>query len=335
MENQDNSSCELYTDSIHNELKRNKDDINSSKHFCEHIPSNYGEYPRIIEICWEVASHLNYIGKTSLDDNKLKTYCSYLNYLLYDMVLNSNVGSDNYKFIYYIHTPWRRIISKPDFYKKEICQPIFSNMDKKYYAKWKKMFDYCTNSTYIQEKLSPTDSCAKSYCKYIDENKDLFGEFTKVCSIQNKKECPPFFKDCEKNIPSYILNLPQCREYKKSSESSQVTDKGVTVQMSADTARTLQETPLDSSSPMNQSSSSYSNTAMLTTFPTLTILAASLLMYKLTPFGSWLRPHLQRMTKINNISDEEGTELSYTSEYNDINSNEESYNIAYYSGENY
>ncbi|SBS92960.1 PIR Superfamily Protein [Plasmodium ovale curtisi] len=333
MSNQDNHSCELYTDSIHTELKRNKD-VNSSKHFCQNISSVINQYPGIKEVCWEVASYLNYIGKKTLDSNTAKTYCSYLNYLLYDKIINSNVDSNHSKIIYYIHTPWRRIISEPDFYKKDICQPIFRNMDKEYYAKWKKMFDYCANSTYIQEKLSPKDSCAKSYCKYIDENKELYSHLTDVCSIQNKNECPPFFKDCEKNIPSYILNLPQCEEYKKSGESSHVTDEEVTGKASAGTLRTIQEIPLDSSPSMNQSSSSYSNTAMLTTFPTLTILVASLLMYKLTPFGSWLRPHLQRMTKINNFLDEEDTQLSYTSEYNDINSNNESYNIAYFSGEN-
>ncbi|SBT84621.1 PIR protein [Plasmodium ovale] len=334
MPSQDHDSCELYTNSILKELKENEDE-NGSKHFCNSASLNIRKYTSIKKICWKVASQLNYIGKILLDDNKMKTYCSYLNYLLYDEIIKNNEVTNHAKTIVSFRTPWNTVISDPNFSKKDFCRLVFHNMDKEYYEKWKKMFDYCTNYKHILEELLSKNTCANSYCKYIDENKDLFEEFTKVCSIRTNNVCPPFFEDCKQNIPSNILDLPQCKEYKKSGESSQVTDEGVTRQASADTLSTLQETPLDSSPPMNQSSTSYSNTAMLTTFPTLTILVGSLLMYKLTPFGSWLRPHLQRMTKINNISDEEGTQLSYTSEYNDINSNEGSYNIAYYSGENY
>ncbi|SBT74492.1 Plasmodium vivax Vir protein, putative [Plasmodium ovale] len=324
----DHDSCELYADSIYTELKSNED-VERSKHFCENVKSFISKYPGMEKVCWEVASYLSYIGDKLLDNNKVKTYCSYVKYLLYYEIIKNKKIANHYEILSSFNIPWYTIISEENFSEMDNCRPEFPKIPIHYYEKWKKMFDYCINYAHIKEQLSPKNFCAKSYCQYIDENEDLYTEFTELCKNQDDDYCPPFFKDCENNIPSAILDLPQCSEYKKSIQDSQVTAEGDTVRESSSTLYPLQETQHDSSGPMS-SSSPYSNTAMLTIFPTLSVLATSLLMYKLTPFGSWLRPHLQRMTKISNSSNKERNQSSYETEYNDINSNDGSYNIAYY-----
>ncbi|SBT58568.1 PIR Superfamily Protein [Plasmodium ovale wallikeri] len=326
----DDFSCELYTDRIHKELESNAN-LDSSKEFCQYVTSISNSYPGIEKVCWEVASHLNHIGKNILDDNNAKTYCSYLKYLLYDKIIKNYDVSKYSLIISYFEIPWNRIISRYGFYNKEICRPVFHNMANEYYHKWKEMFDYCTNYTYIRSKLSAKDTCAKSYCQYIDRHKNLYTELMTICTIEDDNNCTPFFTDCQKNNPSEILDLPECEEYKRSRDDQLNTADGVSKQELSTGESDSQEASLDLSTSMSTSSPSYSNSAMLTIFPTLSVLATSLLMYKLTPFGSWLRPHLQRMTKSSNSSNKESRQSPYATEYN---SNDASYNIAYYSGEN-
>ncbi|SBT58570.1 PIR Superfamily Protein [Plasmodium ovale wallikeri] len=329
----DQDSCELYTDIIFNELKENED-VKRYESSCEYILSHYDKYPRIKQLCLNVASYLNNIGKKTLDDNIEKTYCSYVKYLLYDEIIKNEEITNHYKILSSFNIPWNTVISQGNFSEMDNCRPEFPNIHIDYYEKWKKLFDYCINYDPIKEQLSSKNSCAKSYCQYINENKDLYTEFTELCKNRDDKNCPSFFQECKQNIPNNILVLPACEVYNKSLQPQQDRVEEVTGQAPAVTLHIQHEDHSASSDHMQTSPSLHSNTAMLTIFPTLSVLATSLLMYKLTPFGSWLRPHLQRMTKINNISDIEGTQLSYTSEYNDINSNEGSYNIAYYSGEN-
>ncbi|SBT59562.1 PIR Superfamily Protein [Plasmodium ovale wallikeri] len=326
-------SCELYADSIYTELK-SKENVERSKHFCQNVKYFISKYPGIEKLCWEVASYLSYIGNKLSDDNKVKTYCSYVKYLLYDEIIKNKEITNHYEILISFNIPWNTIISNGDFNKKDNCRPEFPNIPIHYDEKWKKMFDYCLNYDPIQKKLSSENSCAKSYCQYIDKNKGLYTEFKALCANQDEYYCPSFFQECEKNIPNEILDLPACAEYKKSLQPQQDALEEVTGQASGDTHHTSPEDHPASSDHMESSSSLHSNTAMLTIFPTLSVLVTSLLMYKVTPFGSWLRPHLQRMTKISNSSVKESIQSLYPTEYIDINSNEGSYNIAYYSGEN-
>ncbi|SBT58580.1 PIR Superfamily Protein [Plasmodium ovale wallikeri] len=326
-------SCELYSESIQRELKSNGD-VNGSKQFCESVKSFISKYSGIEKVCWEVASYLSYIGNKLSDDNKVKTYCSYVKYLLYDEIIKNKEITNHYEILITFNIPWNTIISNGDFNKKENCRPEFPNIPIHYDEKWKKMFDYCINYDPIQRKLSSENSCAKSYCQYIDENKGLYTEFKELCANHDEYYCPSFFQECEKNIPNNILVLPACEEYNKSLLPKQGAIEEATGQASGDTLRTSNEDHPSSSDHMKTSPSLHSNTTMLTIFPTLSVLVTSLLMYKVTPFGSWLRPHLQKMTKLNNSSVKESIQSSYETEYIDINSNEGSYNIAYYSGEN-
>ncbi|SBT83068.1 PIR protein [Plasmodium ovale] len=334
MPNQDQDSCEFYTDIILKELKENED-VKSYANYCDYISSIYGIYPGIEQLCLNVALYLNNIGKKALDDNTEKTYCSYVKYLLYDEIIKNKEITKHYEILISFSTPWYTIISDGNFSKMDNCRQEFLKIPIHYYEKWKTMFDYCINYAPIKEQLSFKNSCAKSYCQYIDENKDLYTEFKELCTNQGDYYCPSFFQECKKNIPNNILVLLACEEYKKSLQPQKNTIEEVTGQASADTLHTSHEDLPDSSNHMESSSSSHSNTVVLNIFPTLSVLVTSLLMYKLTPFGSWLRPHLQRITKISNSSGKDSRQLPYASEYIDINSNEESYNIAYYSGENY
>ncbi|SBT59553.1 PIR Superfamily Protein [Plasmodium ovale wallikeri] len=329
----DHDSCELYADSIYTELKSNED-VERSKHFCENVKSFISKYPGMEKVCWEVASYLSYIGKKKLDDNTEKTYCSYVKYLLYDEIIKNKDITKHYEILSSFIIPWNTIISGEIFSEMDNCRPVFPNNNLYYYDKWKDMFDYCTNYTYIREKLSSKDTCAKSYCQYIDRSKDLFTEFVRICTIEDDNNCTPFFIDCQKNNPSIILDLPECEEYRKSRDDRLNTADGVSKQELFTGGPDSEEASLDLSTSMSTSSPSYSNSAILTIVPTLTVLATSLLMYKLTPFGSLLRPHLQRMTRTSNSSNKESRQSPYATEYNDINSNDASYNIAYYSGEN-
>ncbi|SBS99975.1 PIR Superfamily Protein [Plasmodium ovale curtisi] len=329
----DEYSCELNTEIIHKELESNVD-LDNSKQFCQYVTSISKNYPGIEEVCWEVASHLHHIGKNIVDDNTAEKYCSYLKYFLYDKIIKNYDVSKYSLIISYFHIPWNTIISDGYFTKKDSCRPLFPNNNLYYYDKWKEIFDYCTNYNYIREKLSAKDVCAKSYCQYIDRNKDLYTEFMTVCTIEDDNNCTPFLKDCRKNNPSKILDLPECEEYKRSRDDRLNTADEVTEQELLTGGSDSQKASFDLSTSMSTPSPSYSNSAILTIFPTLAVLGTSLLMYKLTPFGSWLRPHLQRMTKISNSSNKEGRQSPYETEYNDINSNDVSYNIAYYSGEN-
>ncbi|SBS82171.1 PIR protein [Plasmodium ovale] len=332
MPSQDQDSCELYTDIILKELKENED-VKSYENDCTYVSSIYGIYPGIKQLCLNVALYLNNIGKKTLDDDTEKTYCSYVKYLLYDEIIKNKEITKHYEILSSFRIPWNTIISKGYFTKMDNCKPLFHNIYIQYYEKWKKMFDYCINYTPIKEQLSPNNSCAKSYCKYIYENKDLYREFTELCKNRYDYNCPSFFQECKKNIPNNILVLPACEEYVKSLEPQQDTIEEATGQASADILHTSHEDHPDSSDHMESPSSPHSNTVVLTIFPTLSVLVTSLLMYKLTPFRSWLRPLLQRMTKVSNSSVKESMQPSYETEYIDINSNERSYNIAYYSGE--
>ncbi|SBS82450.1 PIR Superfamily Protein [Plasmodium ovale curtisi] len=267
----------------------------------------------------------NIVGKWNVNTYNNKN-CEYLNYWTYDKLINNNFKVDKNdlsksKVIGNITTLWK-VYS--DFYPN--CQLKKFNMSTEHFKYMKQLHDYSQNYLSIKEKLCfGKKSCKACYCTYINNVINVYTAVQKECQSPEGKELCTIFRaiEQEKNPKNLLLEM-KCNEESVDEflpvghQFSMGHEDGSNMDGEDDLGSSLERSP--SRAGLNAG---------------LSILGISVtsffLMYKFTPFQNWLNTVIRRLNRNKYFVDKEETDemLSYSSETEDANLQNNKINVSY------
>ncbi|SBT74278.1 Plasmodium vivax Vir protein, putative [Plasmodium ovale] len=267
----------------------------------------------------------NLVGKWNVSTYNNKN-CEYLNYWTYDKLINNNFNVDKNnlsksKIIGDVTTLWN-VYS--DFYRN--CQLKKINMSAGHFQYMKQLHDYAQNYLSIKEKRCfGKKSCKACYCTYINDVINVYTAVQEECQSPEGKELCTFFHaiEQEKN-PKILLQEMKCNEESVDEflpvghQFSMGHDDGGTMDREDDLGNSLEGSP--------------SRAALNAGLSILGISVISFfLMYKFTPFQSWLNTVTRRLNrnKYFVVKEENNEILSYSSETEDANLQNNELNLSY------
>ncbi|SBT58183.1 PIR Superfamily Protein [Plasmodium ovale wallikeri] len=252
--------------------------------------------------------------------------CEYLNYWTYNQLINNNFNVDENdlsksQVIKDIKTLWN-IYS--DFYPS--CKLKNYKMNTSHFKYMKELHDYSQNYLSIKEKRCLSNkSCKTCYCTYINGVVSVYSAVQEECQLSEDRELCTFFRtmEQEKN-PTNLLQEMKCNE-EGVDDFLPISQRlpggphgGTYMDGEGDEESSLEGSP--SRAGLNAG---------------LSILGISLisffLMYKFTPFQSWLHTVIRRLNRNKYFADNEETDemLPYSLETENADLQNTKLNISY------
>ncbi|SBT74012.1 PIR protein [Plasmodium ovale] len=269
-----------------------------------YVKSWFPNYPSIYSVSEKLLKCFYYVSY--MRDSKY-SYSERWNYLYYWMGDKILAKLDDTTSFYEVMRMYDFVRNITDSKSKNIYKEV--HISKEDFKNLKKIYDYSQNYPTILNKIRVNDNkCSKSYKEYIQEHSDLYNQLKQKCSSK-EEPCYSIFNYIKENSSHIDLSKLECTE-----SESVVTSHGggrdglsQTSLLPGGHEKMLREQDSFSGSPsqfmdgsyVNPSSSpSTSHTSFAITFSLLGGLFFSLVLYKFTPLGSWLRFHFPRKKNI-------------------------------------
>ncbi|CAG9479605.1 unnamed protein product [Plasmodium vivax] len=331
-------------------------DLNRYSKYCEAINSYFAQYPGLDTVCKKFARNFTSFSTVFLRDNSKDKRCDYLNFWVYDQIINIIKGKSDH--IYYeafpkILTVWNNMESMRYFTNKCNRDHILPHIALENFVKWKEFHDYCEDYETIKSEIIKLKNGCNEYCNFLLSKVDLFNHFNNICPNEDTHKCPKFFVTCENCNPKTLFENLNCKRQTECNATAKVTSIRIDTEGQALQEHALQEHALqkgnisqeqtsqedgrgipttgeDNSAPFKFELSSYNSNLILASplFGSLFFL----FFYKFTPLGTWVDTNILRKKKniAHNFDENMMRELfEHQNEHLDIDLQNRRYNLIY------
>ncbi|SBS93265.1 PIR Superfamily Protein [Plasmodium ovale curtisi] len=275
---------------------------------CKPVESAEYKYSGINELCCEMERNLKKLStilKTVTDKNER---CKYLNFWFYYQIWKRFISHREK-----IYTT--SIISKLTYVwgiinyrvNNDKCTDIYhENIPLETWKEMKDLHDYFKNYDTIEKDILHRDRC-QSYKNYVEYNDVLYKKHYNECCVSSNKNIENYFNCDERFNPSNLLSKFKCEH------------KDLALEVNSQKAVALKEEGQTDNSLM----SSDMNPVVTVSCTIFVLFFFLLIMYKFTPFGSWLHKRLQQNRIIKYHLHKEETHESLEHEYEIYSRNNE------------
>ncbi|SBT56730.1 PIR Superfamily Protein [Plasmodium ovale wallikeri] len=304
---------------------------------CGNVNNDKKDEPWFKFFCYQLVKNLELSAELNSTNNKEEgeRRCKSLIYWMYDRVerfYGNNVVKNKSKFITALHDVWEKFFEDNEgTYKSYRCSvpqaSEFKNLTE--IKKRKTMFDYCWNYNELKGilKLPSFPNCHIFY-DYLKDSLSKYNEISKGCNEDNfiMKNCLRF---CTKADPDDILNSSQCRSIEISPDKKEYIKQQDCDALIKEVVPEVKYETKEVEIPVFTFSDN--RAIILILFSLWGMFLTLFLLYKITPFRSWIRNKLEKKKIIrdsfNDQSDHESLDADYESVDTDmLNSG---YNITY------
>ncbi|SBT58604.1 PIR Superfamily Protein [Plasmodium ovale wallikeri] len=313
---------------------------------CKRILPQYPDSGSILNLCGKLVRNIRKLYAWTNNDIHKSERCTYLNYWIYNEVINNHGISENYiynsNFILYLFYVWDTIDEKLSHTDKCAQEKYLIRSNE--FLEEKKSYDDNQNYKSIKDIVnSGKNDQNNDYFSYITENENLHRVLKEECKCTNNtKFCVEFHKYNRDNKKDKLCSL-ECNSEMSSVPNTELNSvcplpesvlQSLPEQMSQEkesetgTFTGSMEVKDDISS--SSTSSSTITISLLTSiigiFPLLYI------SYKFTPFGPWLRRRISNKKIISGYTDNESNQnLQYIPDTMMVTSKNGSYAIPHHS----
>ncbi|SBT56977.1 PIR Superfamily Protein [Plasmodium ovale wallikeri] len=274
--------------------------IHDIKSKCESILTNNNSNHNFNILCLTLLSYFKLStnpGSSKNPDN----YCGYANYWLNNKVRKNNGELEEYASNFFEVFSSSAYI---DFVGSE-CKKYIYNLGEDKFKKMNILFTYYNDyNKFLMNKMSKPDLS----CTYAQNCATIYKDNIMKCSTLEDEFCTKL-RDFKDTLMEQLKSLRICAAQQELILS-------------------IDRTMAESSSQKQSEESTPASTISASTFgTTMGVPLILLLLYKFTPFGSWLSPQIGNIKNRFNIADNEQNESLFN--YSELNSSNEQYNVPY------
>ncbi|SBT02564.1 PIR Superfamily Protein [Plasmodium ovale curtisi] len=317
---------------------------------CDSLQQNFGTNYDVYDFCISLTGNLKMIDNLKSIDVYKNDPCNYLNCWIYDRLIKMKFNrTDNF------YTTIVSSIAKyfNDFKVSGKCNYDFHHIDKDNFIKIKELYDYALNYEMIKYYIDKDDfECSVEDDKYIKNSINLYKRLKSDCSSNtSEKTYCVVFRHIDKAYGSNQLTSLECAKVKPAasfiradaSTEFQAAQKLQTVSLAGNQPNhRLQSVSLDDQFSHSESENgtptfTSSSAAMAIVFPFFGIFLMLFIIYKFTPFASWIRSiFLRKKITGYNIKEENTHEpLTHPYESSYANSEDNTHHLGYYPLQNH
>ncbi|CAI7718397.1 PIR protein [Plasmodium vivax] len=288
-------------------------DLDNNKNACADFLQEGGEYTDLTEICGKLIRNLHNISQKVEDvdiDNTKR--CKYLKYWLYDNILT--LGIRNNEWI--LNQKWQDELEK---HTNIDCrhEPCYESKDFHIMDIIVDFYEYYHRTDDMEHAEKKTDA-HRRFIKFFKEIFTKYKSMENMCLNQNgpEKLCKKF-RECDENCRSFLSTIePKVKKY---------------LEVEAKSYNVLEQFKQTFGVLIEKASGNIGSSIGVSAGSMAGISFISLILYKFTPFGSFVRPFI--INKIGNFKYLEGENdmLAHSHQMMELNSNKRRYNFAYHS----
>ncbi|SCO65763.1 VIR protein [Plasmodium vivax] len=332
-------------------------DLSEYSNYCDVIKSHFAKYPELETVCKKFARNFTSISTVQLHNNIKDKRCDYLNYWVYDQLINNINGRSD--LIYYDAFPkililWNSMKNMNFWTNKCNSDDILPHVTVTDFVNRKDLHDYCEDCETIKNEIIKLNNGCNEYCNFLLSKVDLFKHFDGICPNANTSKCPKFFATCKKCNPETLFKELNCKKKTECNAtpnvpSTRLGKEGQALQghalpkehalqeghvlqeqTSQQVWREIPTTEEDNPAPFKFELSSYNSNLILASplFGALSFL----FFYKFTPLGTWVDTNILRKKKniAHNFDENMMRELfEHQNERLDIDLQNRRYNLIY------
>ncbi|SBT73819.1 PIR protein [Plasmodium ovale] len=293
---------------------------------CEKLKNDFQTYPQIYDFCRSLTGNLDNFDKLKSDGLFGDDRCRYLNFWINDRLIGMGLDMKSRDF--------PRIIGKiidlfTDFkmYEKN-CNYDFYHIHSDDYKKMRKLYNYIMDYEIIKYYTNGENNyeCNTKNVDYIKDGINAYNDIKRDCEQNNQKYYCIAMRDFEKLGNKDDLLKLQCKKI-KSEFPSEGAHKDQLQQGQHDSQGAYHSEGLHVQGNRMESETSDSHSlsafeiVMSLFFPFLGLICIFFILYKFTPFGSWLNSNVLRKKKIshNLHEDDEVAEYILDNAYSHMN----------------
>ncbi|SBT57224.1 PIR Superfamily Protein [Plasmodium ovale wallikeri] len=287
---------------------------------------------KITEFCNNIAGIVKYMSELS-NENNFQEHCIYFNFYIYSLIkkkFSSFSHGDKESIIYAIYDKWTNISKTLLKDKCSFKLEFKDNNDLNNWIDMKCIYDYIKNYNSVSINYPTTQNLCNTYTAYISKVKSLYERYKHKCCTHDEYNCYYYNIDCSQiQDPSELLKQLKCNEIPN--RDANLKEHETPVTPNAELSHGSNPETKEKIDSTNASTLGSFKTSMVVINPLIGTLLTFFFLYKFSPLQHWLRSKIPRNININSIPGKEECEesLAYTSEYADMNSNDNPYNISY------
>ncbi|SBT55768.1 PIR Superfamily Protein [Plasmodium ovale wallikeri] len=291
--------------------------------------------------CYKFARNIQTLYEILVFRSELKKKrCDDLHYWVHDQVINTYNYADfsrNYvNVVADIKKVWNDINEKSKYSKyKTICETNFSSLNFTEMSRRKKIDDYCENYNELYNILTRRRQNCNIYYEYFKKKSIEYDELLKGCLIEgaDRDYCSKICK-IDVNSRNNIMNTTKC----KTTEEAQKQNDVITQKQCEAQKQELQSQFARISSVSSSQVLSFSDHRIifLVIFTVWGIFLTLLFLYKISPFGTWIKNIFQKKKNLGVNFDGENENELFDNYSENLNSNFRNveYNVPYNSNWN-
>ncbi|SCO65542.1 VIR protein [Plasmodium vivax] len=291
------------------------EDLRSYNNACAEFPQKSDAHIHLTDICKKLVRNLHNISQNdsynNIDKNKR---CKYLKYWLYDYILTYNTPNNDW----ILNEKWQNELEKRGDIDCEF-ESCYKNKDFHIMDIIVDFYEYYNRND--DKEHVEKQNARRGFIQFFKENYKIYKSMEKKCLNQKEPvELCKKFHECDKKCRSFLSTIEPIVK-----EQLEVEAKSYNV---LDQLKQTFEVLIDKASSNIGSSIGVSAGSMAG------ISFISLILYKFTPFGSFVRPFIPK--KIGNFNYLEGEieNLAHSHQMMELYSNKRRYNFAYHSATN-
>ncbi|SBT73187.1 PIR protein [Plasmodium ovale] len=320
---------------IYDELNENNGRNNCYSH-CKHVNRFIAQYKGIYDLCCLFEKNLKNLSERIKNENNNTESCRYFYFWLNDEIRKKlktrhpNTTNDT-SLLLAFYSVGSKINSE---LSNNNCKYIYdNNVTLDYWKKWKDLYDYIRNYSYISNKINSNNLC-ELYDKYFDYIVSLYAEYKKECCEGSPLKCPSILHMQDWCNSDNLFNKLSCKDTRSITAPSSFhgTTEPTGDQHEYDGSHSAifssREDENDTNGDGKTNDIDY-YVKLGTSLSFLGILSTFFYLYKYTTFGKWIRSKILK-NKIN-VKLDEGEQylLDKYADYPDKNNYIENLNISY------
>ncbi|SBS82033.1 PIR Superfamily Protein [Plasmodium ovale curtisi] len=289
--------------------------------YCSSVSYILSSGSEFFETCQQIANFVKNSTDASNSD-KIDEQCIYLNYKLNaEMYRIKNISENTSGFYYYFINEYEKYL---DFLNK--CNKNIKHIDKETFGNLEKVYEL-----YHKLNIFITNSKSAENCKDLDNTAQLYEDHMRSCRKSNKNNFCRALHNFQHRCFSYINDVTSnCPDVAK---TSLFTLGAQVYSEDSDTDDAKFDEEEDDDDMDGSISGSPHN--LLIAFAIILVISFTLyILYRFSPFGSWLRPHIRKGKRNLNMLYEKALNLFNKNRHEELNSTSSLFNMQYYSSQN-
>ncbi|SBT01762.1 PIR Superfamily Protein [Plasmodium ovale curtisi] len=315
---------------------------------CKKIQTELNDYIGIENLCTTITGILNQFNKKRINPLFDDDHCAVFDYWMYYKLFNNVKKLSGHKNIAEFIV--KILNSRTEDLKTDKCSINQTLNVEDYFNKTKMLYDYALDYSTIKLKLqNPNSQCSQQYNDYIDKHAKNYKTIKSECTNGSEKLYCKLLEKLKKKSDEEIF--PLLRACKLKSTTSRYEDKEIqdveegkfhagvessgnyqAERSSSSESEMLSQISLD---PLREQTSVHSNSIpMVIAFPFFGIILILFILYKFTPFGTWLNVTFLKKKKIQHYLEEEEEEIDnlieQTSNLPNISTQNDAHRVSYH-----